>query len=164
MDDHNRSVNFTRILDKINTLAQNGPSQPAGFNSYVDKLIEDKGFPDITTEVREEIKKDVLRRLNDFIAARIIAGLSDADVNTFEQMLKDGKPDTEIQNFVTTHIANFVDFLTNVLLEFRGVYLGTIQSPEFIQVGTTNVEQKTPSKPPPAPVTPAANQDLKKLN
>lgn len=152
MDDQVKSGNLNQVLNKISELAKNG-QQGQAYSQYVDKLIEEKGFPDITPEIREEIKKDVLRRLDDFIAARIIAGLSDEDVNTFEQMLKDAKPEPEIQKFVTEHITDFVEFLTNVLVEFRGVYLGTIQSPQFVNVdGDSKPEPKTHTNPPPAPV------------
>lgn len=110
---------------------------------FVDKLIEEKGFPDLLPEVREQLKQDIMTRLDDFITARIIAALSDEDVLTFEQMLKEGKADNEMQQFVSTHVPNLTDFLTNVLLEFRGVYLGLITPP---------VEPSDePPPPPPAP-------------
>src|SRR3989344_7547847 len=102
---------------------------------FVDKLIEEKGFPDLLPEVKDQLKQDIMTRLDDFIAARVIAALSDEDVITFENMLKEEKPENEIQDFVSTHVPDFTTFLTNVLLEFRGVYLGTI----------------TPPPPPPAP-------------
>ncbi|MCL5783866.1 MAG: DUF5663 domain-containing protein [Patescibacteria group bacterium] len=96
---------------------------------YVEKLIEEKGFPDLTPEVKEEIKNDLLNRIDDFVSARIIAKLSDQDVATFEEMLKNQKSQEEIQQFITGHIDDFPGFLTNTLLEFRGVYLGVIESP-----------------------------------
>lgn len=96
---------------------------------FADKLIEEKDFPDITPEVRVELKNDILRRLDDFLAARIIAALSDTDVAAFEELLKQGKSDAEIQAFTTLKIPDFTNFLTNTLLEFRGVYLGIIDAP-----------------------------------
>ncbi|KKS11737.1 hypothetical protein A2617_00905 [Candidatus Daviesbacteria bacterium RIFOXYD1_FULL_41_10] len=97
---------------------------------FIEQLVKDKDFPDISPEVHEEIKRDLLRRVDDFIAARVIAALSDENVVKFEEMLKSGKPEAEVQAFVTTNIPDFTSFLTQTLLEFRGVYLGEIPVPE----------------------------------
>lgn len=100
---------------------------------FIDDLIEEKGFPDISEEVRDEIRKDLLVRFDDFMAARIITALSDEDVKTFEEMLKTQKSEEEIQKFVSEHIPDFTNFLTNVLLEFRNVYLGIIEAPRVVE-------------------------------
>jgi hypothetical protein len=100
--------------------------------AFVDGLIDQKGFTDLTPEVREELKSDIYQRLNDFIVARMIAAFSDEDVLKYEQLLKENKPQEELQQFAADHIPNFVDFLTNVLLEFQDVYLGRIQQPVII--------------------------------
>lgn len=104
-------------------------SQDPAIVDFVEKLIEERKFGDIPTEVLEEIRTDAYRQLDEFTAARIIAGFSDEDVITFEEMLKNGTGEAEVQEFVSGHIPNFVDFLTNTLLEFRGVYLGQINAP-----------------------------------
>lgn len=98
--------------------------------TYVEQLIKDKNFPDITPEVNEEIKKDLMVRVDDFIAAKVISVLSDEDVAKFEEMLKSGKSETEIQSFVAENIPDFTNFLTQTLLEFRNVYLGITPVPE----------------------------------
>lgn len=92
---------------------------------YINNLIDQKGYPDLTPEVREELKNDIRVRLNDFIMARVIAAFSDEDVDTFEELLKQNKSQAELQQFAAEHIPNFTDFLTNVLLEFQSVYLGS---------------------------------------
>ena len=96
---------------------------------FIDRLIAEKNFPDLTPEVKEEIKRDLTQRLDDFIAAKLIAALSDENVLKFEEMLKQGKPESEIQTFITTNVPNFTEFLTQVLSEFREVYLGLIPAP-----------------------------------
>ncbi len=98
-------------------------------DDFVDKLIEEKGFPDLTEEVRGELKKDLLTRVDNFLTAKIVAALSDEDVSSFESMLKERKEAQEIQEFVAGHIPDFTNFLANALLEFKGVYLGTLQPP-----------------------------------
>lgn len=131
-----------------NSSDQSSPSAPASLPEFVDKLIQEKGFPDITPEVREELKKDLLVRVDDFITARIIATLSDEDVNKFEGMLKEGKSMGEVQTFVSQQIPDFTNFLARTLLEFKGVYLGTIETP----INITD-EESAPPPPAPAPVS-----------
>lgn len=96
---------------------------------YVNRLIEEKGFLDLTPEVRAEVENDLLTQLDDFIVARTIAALSDEDVLSFENLLKDQKSDQEIQQFVADKIPDYPNFLAQVLLEFRDVYLGLTQAP-----------------------------------
>lgn len=153
---------MSSILDKIKNVVQQraaysgADGQKKSFETYVEQLIEERKFPDLTPEVREELKKDLIRRLDSFIAAKVIATLSDEDVLKFEQMLKDNKPDEELQKFTVEHVPDFTAFLTNVLLEFRGVYLGLIQAPVSLEADLVNADEKSKKLPsmPPAPVAP----------
>ena len=146
---------LTDVMNRIKAVAQSDAisadteEHKQSYDAFINKLIDERGFPDLTPEVKEELKKDLVTRLDSFIAAKVIAALSDADVLVFEQMLKDNKPSAELQQFSIDHIANFTDFLTNTLLEFRGVYLGLISVPVSLDVNLT----KRPM--PPAPLSPA---------
>jgi len=147
MDNQKGDSGMNQLLNKISNLVQTGNRDDA-LLQYADKLIEERKFPDLTPEVKEELRKDILRRLDDFLAARIIAALSDEDVLVFEKMLKEGKPETEVQKFVCEHVPDFVNFLTNTLLEFRGVYTGLIDTPVFVEMGETNKQSNLPPAPP----------------
>ncbi len=116
------------VLQKISTLAKEGKEHDA-LEQFIDSLIEERGFPQLTEDVRDVIKKDISNKLDDFIGSRVIAKLSDEDLLTFEKLLKEKKSQEEIQKFVSTHIPEFVDFLTDTLLEFRSVYLGLMDVP-----------------------------------
>lgn len=95
--------------------------------SYVDQLIHDRGFVGLTPEIKDELRNQLYQRLDDFMAAKVISTLSDDDLAAFEQMLKDKKSDEELQKFTKEHIADYDNFLTSALLEFRAVYLGIIE-------------------------------------
>lgn len=134
MDPNNPSP-INSLLTKIDTLAKGATvGENESVLAYIEKLIDEKKYPDLMPEAREEMKKDLIVRLDDFIASRIIAGLSDEDVVQFEQMLKNNTPEEQIQQFVSTHIEDFSAFLTNIFLEFRALYLGILQSPVAIDV------------------------------
>lgn len=127
-------------------------TQGPKIDEFIDKLIKDKNFKDITPEIESEIRNDLKNRLDKFILARIISNLSDEKVDQFNSMLDAKKSETEIQEFITASIPDFVDFLTQTLMEFRGIYLGEIIPPVvFAQTDTTGTNI---SKPPPAPVMP----------
>ncbi|OGK24406.1 hypothetical protein A3A46_01110 [Candidatus Roizmanbacteria bacterium RIFCSPLOWO2_01_FULL_37_13] len=162
MTDQNNQ-DMARILEKIKNVAQQGmqaagpEDQKKSFESFVEQLIEERSFPDLTPEVRVELKKDLINRLDSFIAAKVIVALSDEDVLKFEQMLKDNKPAEELQKFTVEHVPDFTTFLTNVLLEFRGVYLGLIQAPVSLDVDLVGAAKqvKKPQSMPPAPAKPS---------
>ncbi len=105
-------------------------SQNLVLEQFIDSLIDQKGFPDLSTEVREEIKQDLLDRIDQFITAKLISALSDEDVQTFEQMLNEGKSESELQQFLQEHLENTTDLVAEALTEFKGVYLGTIATPQ----------------------------------
>lgn len=126
-------------------------TQGPKIDEFIDQLIKDKHFKDITPEIESEIRNDLKNRLDKFILARIISNLSDEKVAQFNAMLDGKKSEAEIQEFVTNSIPDFVDFLTQTLMEFRGIYLGEIIPPVvFDQSGNPAAA----SKPPPAPVMP----------
>lgn len=163
MADQNQS-SINELLNRINDLAD-GNNRKAAFENFINQLIEEKKFPDLTPEVREELKKDLLLHLDDFLAARIISALSDQDVLTFEKMLTENKSSEEIQKFTVDHIPDYINFLTNSLLEFRGVYLGLILVPPFIDLKLAeSIKNAEPTKLPPAPVKAEQPPDLKKMN
>lgn len=98
-------------------------------NKYVDQLIDQRGFPDLTPEVREELRKDLLARLDEFIMAKVVSSLTDEQVASFESMLKEGKTGEEVQAFISSNVPDFTNFLTNAMLEFKNVYLGIVSAP-----------------------------------
>lgn len=108
----------------INPNPTTPPTSPS-LEEFVTSLIQEKNFPqDLNQEVKDQIKKDLMTRLNDFLNAKLIASLPEKDIPEFEKIL-DEKPDLEkIQKFFSEKIPNFSSFLTQIFLEFRKTYLG----------------------------------------
>lgn len=154
---NNSSQAISGIMAKIASLKGGNNQQQASSSAvpteqvakqpleqFVEGLIDERKYPDLVPEAKEEMKKDLFIRLDDFIAARIIAALSDTDVLEYEKLLQEKKPEEEVQQFVSSKIPDFVNFLSAVMLEFRAVYLGIIS--------TSPQQQVPPPPPPPAPV------------
>lgn len=94
---------------------------------YIDELLDSRGFVGLNSAIRDEIARDLYTRLDDFLAAHIIATLSDRDVQVFEQMIKNGRSWSDLQEFAATHIPDFMHFFTQTLIQFRLVYLNPSQ-------------------------------------
>ena len=92
--------------------------------TFINTLLDKRGYKDAAPEVREELYKDVTLRINEFILAKVIAALSAEDLTEFEKMLDDKKPIVEYQKFAEQHIPDYQTFLTAALLEFQDIYLG----------------------------------------
>lgn len=93
-------------------------------SALLDQLIDARfAGTELTPEVREEAKKDVLDRLNAFLLERTIDAFSDEDTQTFSQMMTDKKSIEELQQFAASHIPNYQEFMVNTLREFQEGYL-----------------------------------------
>ncbi len=145
--------NLTNVIAKLDSMAKVGNNN--NIQAYIDQLIKDKHFPDLTDEVREQVKQDLIVRLDDFIAARIISALSDEEVVQFETLLKEKKPENQVQQFIVDQMEDLIDLLTETLLEFRGVYLGLdTQSSAPTDAGAKAAVASKPPAPMVAPLPP----------
>lgn len=77
----------------------------------------------LSPEIKEEIQQEALERLNLFLLDRMIDALADEDVETFNTMLTEKKPITDLQTFAKDHILEYNTFITNTLKEFQEMYL-----------------------------------------
>lgn len=111
------------IMDTTNNVAR---------DSFVEGLIEESNYTDLTPEVHREIKNDLYKRLDDFILAKMIAAFSDEDLKKYEDLIDMKVPNEELQDFGPAHITDFPTFLTNVFLDFRSIYLGELEAPVFV--------------------------------
>lgn len=108
--------------------SHHNPQVATELNIFIDGLIDQKFAQhknELTPEVREELRRDIFQRLDEFIMARVIAALSDDDVQQLEQLLQAGKSRQDVQQFAAEKIPDFATFVTDALLEFRSVYLET---------------------------------------
>lgn len=77
----------------------------------------------LSPEVKEELQKEALERLNLLLLDRMIDALPDDDVETFNKMLTEKKPVTELQAFAKDHILEYNASMTTTLKEFQEGYL-----------------------------------------
>lgn len=97
---------------------------PEMYDEFVTQLIAEKGIADVPNEVMEQLKEDLLTRLNDYFNTRVIAVMNDEQLTGFNDLLDKKPTSEEIQQYVATVIPDQSEFIAGTLLEFRRVYLG----------------------------------------
>ncbi|MEI8269882.1 MAG: DUF5663 domain-containing protein [bacterium] len=90
---------------------------------FVKKMLEEKGFDKQEPEVVEEMKKDLLKRVEERIHAVIVSNLPEEKLKEFTEMLNKDIGDEEMQNFCTTNIPGLDQLIASELIVFRQTYL-----------------------------------------
>ena|ERR1035437_279760 len=92
---------------------------------FVDRLVEEKKFPvSLEKEVLEEIKKDLLTRVEERINAVIINNLTEEKLEEFNKKLGEEISDEEMQGFCLSNIPDLAQLIASELVVFRDTYLG----------------------------------------
>ena len=91
---------------------------------FVGKLVEEKGFSEIDSEVVVQIKKDLLDRVEDCINAAILEHMPKNKMKEFDALL-DSANEKEIQAFCSDNIENLNEIIAEALMRFRETYLNT---------------------------------------
>lgn len=92
-------------------------------DDFVSKLVEEKGFDEKDPLVIEQIKSDLLERIEDRVNAMIVRNLKVEDLDEFEKAL-DQNDEQALESFVQMHIPDINEKVAAELLAFRSVYLG----------------------------------------
>lgn len=97
--------------------------QTSNLDTFVDDLITEKGFPDLTQEMREDIAVHIKQRLDEYIMARSLAQFSNEEIEQFKHLLSEKKTKAELQQFAMDHVPDFPNFLITTIAQFREAYL-----------------------------------------
>jgi hypothetical protein len=91
---------------------------------FVDRLIEEKNLPkDLEKEVMDQIKADLLSRVEDRINAVIIANLAPEKLEEFSKMLDENIRDEEMQKFCADNIPDLPQLIATELIVMKNSYL-----------------------------------------
>lgn len=99
-------------------------TQSPTLEDFAESLIKAKQYQTLTPEIHDELKKDIIIRVHDFLLAKTISKLSDEQAKGLSELL-DTKPDDKtIQEYISKSIPGTPDFVGDTLFEFRQIYLG----------------------------------------
>jgi hypothetical protein len=93
-------------------------------DSFVAKLIQEKGYGDLDKEVKEELHTIVSEDLQRMLYTSILAALTPEQQESLEAMIQRNASETETQAFFQNSIEDYNNFIARVLLDFRRTYLG----------------------------------------
>jgi hypothetical protein len=91
--------------------------------AYIDALIDQRRFSDLTPVLRDELRISIQDRLDTFLLDRIIEALSDEDGDQLVKMLQEKKPMQELRQFGKEHITDYNAFMVDALREFQLLYV-----------------------------------------
>lgn len=92
--------------------------------SYVDRLVVEQKYPsDLEKEVVDQIKADLLSKVEDRVNAVIISNLSEEKLEEFTKLLDSNISDEEMQKFCSENIPNLQQLIATELIVFKQTYL-----------------------------------------
>ena len=93
-------------------------------DTFVERLIEEKKFEGINSEVMNQIKIDLSDRVEDRINATILEHMPPEKLDEFNSILDNGNSE-EIQTFCQNNIENLDEIIAETLVNFRSIYLNS---------------------------------------
>ena len=91
---------------------------------FVDRLVEEKKYPeDLEKEVVDQIKKDLLSRVEDTVNMVIISNLSESKLAEFNDLMDKNVSDEEMQKFCSDNIPRLSQLISTELIVFKQNYL-----------------------------------------
>lgn len=93
-----------------------------GLSVFVDRLLEERGVDGLDTEIVDQLKNDLLERVEDRINATILENMPSHALEDFEKLLDSDASDEEVQKFCAEKIPNLDEIIAATLLEFRDAY------------------------------------------
>lgn len=102
----------------------NKTNQSEAINIFVDRLIEEKKFENVSPETLEQIKEDLLGRVEDRINAITLENMPREKLEEFNKLLDTANME-DIQKFCQNNIPDLNEIIAKELLNFRNIYLNS---------------------------------------
>ena len=91
---------------------------------FADRLVEEKKYPEsLEKEVIDQIKKDVLSRVEDAVNMVVISNLSEDKLVEFNDLMDKNVSDEEMQKFCSESIPGLSQLIATELILFKQTYL-----------------------------------------
>ncbi len=93
-------------------------------DDFAETLIKEKNYTTLTEAMREELKKDIITRAQEYLLAKTIERLNDEQAKSLEELLDKDLKAEEMQEFIGKCIDDAPKFIGDTLFSFRQIYLG----------------------------------------
>lgn len=91
---------------------------------FVSRLIKEKGFGNLDSEVLKQIESDLADRVEDRINASILEHMPPQKLEEFNELLE-GADMEKIQSFCQENIISLNNIVAEEMLNFRNIYLNS---------------------------------------
>ena len=92
-------------------------------DTYVERLLEEKGLHTIEDEVRTQMAEELKSRVHDFINVGLLEAMPEEKYGDFEALLDRDAPEEEYQAFINENVPNVQEVFAKALMKFRATYL-----------------------------------------
>lgn len=99
-------------------------SSNINLESFADKLLQEKKLENISAEVREQMREDLVDRLEERVNLALVQFMPPEKLDEFEQLVS-SKNLEDIAKFCAENIPNLEQIIASELLNFRTTYLMT---------------------------------------
>ncbi|MBQ3293449.1 hypothetical protein IJG93_04120 [Candidatus Saccharibacteria bacterium] len=94
-------------------------------DEFIESLLNDKGI-EVEPDIREDLKADMKKRLEDQINRAAIQALSEEKADELAKRLEDPNfTNEDMAKFMQDSGVNLAEVALETMLKFRGFYLGT---------------------------------------
>lgn len=94
-------------------------------DEFIESLLNDKGI-EVEPDIREDLKADMKKRLEDQINRAAIQALSEEKADELAKKLEDPNfTNEDMAKFMQDSGVNLAEVALETMLKFRGFYLGT---------------------------------------
>jgi hypothetical protein len=94
-------------------------------NVFLERLIEEKGFENLSEKLKADILEGLNKRLMAYIITGIAKNLTAEQAEKMNRMIEDGKEHSldQIQKFLGENVSNIDEIVAQAMMDFREVYL-----------------------------------------
>jgi hypothetical protein len=96
-------------------------TQGGSLESFVDQILFEKNADSLSPEVRQEMKNDLLERVERRVNAAVVAALPSEKAEEFEKLVETASGE-EIQAYCQKNIPDIEGVIAKELLEFKALY------------------------------------------
>lgn len=106
----------------MNEDTKNG-NETLDLKMFVDRLVEEKKYPEnLEQGVIDQIKADLLSRVEERVNMVIISNLSEKKLEEFNELMDKNVSDEEMQKFCSDSIPGLAQLIATELIIFRQTY------------------------------------------
>ncbi len=91
-------------------------------NKFVEDLMKHNNWSNLDKEVIDQMKTDLMERLEDRINAAILSKMPEDKLDEFNKLLDSGTDD-ELQDFIKANISDLENVIATELINFQKLYI-----------------------------------------